>query len=87
MTSLSAARSYFQHVSAANTEEAKKLQFVNYLNQVFGQNEEARTIISEFAGGAERKVLNIKKIGGGVKTRLVSLIRSTARSSSSLSRI
>ena len=64
MTTLSVANEYFQRVSAANTEEAKKLQFVNYLNQVFGQDPEARTIISEFAGGAERKVLNIKKLGG-----------------------
>ncbi|WP_165768389.1 Eco57I restriction-modification methylase domain-containing protein [Hymenobacter amundsenii] len=63
MTSLSVANDYFQRVSAANTEEAKKLQFVNYLNQVFGQDPEARTIISEFAGGAERKILNIKKLG------------------------
>ncbi|RSK46368.1 hypothetical protein [Hymenobacter perfusus] len=61
-TSLSVANDYFQHVSATNIEEAKKLQFVDYLNQVFGQDEEARTIINDFTDRTEHKVLNANKL-------------------------
>lgn len=65
---LPAAKDFFRHVSAANTEEAKKLQFVNYLNQVFASSDAAKRLIQEFAGGAEKKVMRIFRGDGTTKT-------------------
>ena len=61
MDHLAATLAHLQAVSAANTEEARKLQFINYINQVFGPDTSARAIINQLAGGAEKKVLNIPK--------------------------
>lgn len=55
------AADYLRAVSAANTERAKKEAFILYLTDVFQGDEAAREIISQLAGGAERKVLNIPK--------------------------
>ena len=65
---LSAAQDFLRLVSAANTEEAKKLQFVNYMNQVFAGSEPAKRLIQEFAGGAEKKVMRIFRGDGTTKT-------------------
>ncbi|WP_216679550.1 N-6 DNA methylase [Hymenobacter siberiensis] len=50
------ARDFLRHLSTAQSEAARKEQFVTYLNQVFGADEENRKIIQEFNRGAEKQL-------------------------------
>ena len=50
------ARDFLQHLATANSEAARKEQFVTYLNQVFGTDDDNRRVIQEFNRGAEKQL-------------------------------
>ena len=50
------ARDFLRHLGTAQSEAARKEQFVTYLNQVFGTDEDNQKIIQEFNQGAEKQL-------------------------------
>ena len=67
MTHQTAIQAYLAKASTANTEEAKKQLFNQLLMELFKQDAEAKEIISQMAGGAEKAIFNIPN-GGRNKT-------------------
>ena len=55
-TPLDHAHAFLRHLDTANSEAARKEQFITYLNQVFGTDEDNRALIREFTGGAEHQL-------------------------------
>lgn len=50
------ARDFLRDLATAQSEAARKEQFVTYLNQVFGTDDDNRRIIQEFNRGAEKQL-------------------------------
>lgn len=50
------ARDFLHLLSTAQSEAARKEQFVTYLNQVFGTDDDNRRLIQEFNRGAEHQL-------------------------------
>ena len=50
------AHDFLRHLGTANSEAARKEQFVTYLNQVFGTDDDNRRLIQEFNRGAEHQL-------------------------------
>jgi len=54
---------YLAGVSAANSEEAKKLRFQNLLLRLFKDSAASRSIVDQMAAGGERTIFNIPRPG------------------------
>ena len=54
-------QSYLTKASTANTEEAKKQLFNQLLMELFSKDSEAKEIISQMAGGAEKAIFSFTK--------------------------
>lgn len=54
---------YLADVTAARSEEAKKLRFQNLLLRLFGESPESRTLVNQMAAGGERTIFNIPRKG------------------------
>ena len=50
------AHDFLRHLTTAQSEAARKEQFVTYLNQVFGTDDDNRRLIQEFNHGAEKQL-------------------------------
>ena len=55
-TPLHHAHAFLRHLDTAQTEAPRTEQFITYLNQVFGTNDENRQLIPEFNRGAEHQL-------------------------------
>ena len=53
----------FNDLRRANTEQAKKERFLQYLTAVFAKDKGAQTLISAMALGAEQIIANISRDG------------------------
>lgn len=54
---------YLADVSAAQSEEAKKLRFQNLLLRLFGDTAASRAVVDQMAAGGERTIFNIPRPG------------------------
>ena len=54
---------YLVDVTAAHSEEAKKLRFQNLLLRLFNSSPESRAVVDQMAAGSEQTIFNIPRKG------------------------